>query len=258
MEEEKTKKKKKKKNKKGKSNRGKLGVKEIPVYCSHTDMIPIDELATHPRNINKHPRPQIEIIKKILRKFGWRLPLTVSKRSGYITRGAGRFQAAYEMELKEVPVDYQDYKSEEEELADMAADNKASELSFLDEDMEKDLLNELKGTEFDFLSMGYTEERLQELLKIDDSETTPFGSIPVDQKGELDSVSQWRSITEVEETVKINFGGVFSTVLPKKEFESLHDILKHNFEEFEIPVRESFKRLIKYGIKKLKIRNSRS
>ena len=102
------------------------------IKCAHTEIVDIDLLVPNPRNPNQHPETQIKLLAKILKHQGWRSPIVVSNRSGFITKGHGRLEAAKLNGWTEVPVDRQDYKSEADEYADMVADNKISELSHTD------------------------------------------------------------------------------------------------------------------------------
>jgi hypothetical protein len=103
----------------------------VPVFCAFDDMVMVGDLKPNPSNPNFHPQEQIEMLAAIIQN-GWRAPITVSNRSGFIVRGHGRLLAAQHLGLKSAPVDWQDYKSEAEELADLLADNKIPELSVLD------------------------------------------------------------------------------------------------------------------------------
>ena len=62
----------------------------------------------------------------------WRNPVTVSNRSGLIVRGHGRLEAALLIGCETIPVEEQDYATDAEELADLLADNRLSELAELD------------------------------------------------------------------------------------------------------------------------------
>ena len=62
----------------------------IEVWCAHERLSPIEELKPNPRNPNKHPEEQLELLAKNIRYFGWRHCITVSKRSGCIVAGHGR------------------------------------------------------------------------------------------------------------------------------------------------------------------------
>ena len=67
---------------------------KIPVYCAYDEEIAISELKPNPRNPNTHPKEQIELLAKIIKKTGWRSPITVSTLSGMIVKGHGRLMAA--------------------------------------------------------------------------------------------------------------------------------------------------------------------
>jgi hypothetical protein len=95
-------------------------------------LVPVKELKAHPQNRNQHPKDQIERLAKILEYQGWRYPIKVSKRSGFITSGHGRLEAAKLLKLKEVPVSFQDYTDEVQEYADLQADNAIASWSELD------------------------------------------------------------------------------------------------------------------------------
>lgn len=102
------------------------------VFCSFSEMVEISAIKEHPKNANRHGREQVEILANAIRATGWRTPVGVSKRSGYIIRGHGRFAAAKALGLTHVPVDFQDYETESQELADLLGDNKIADLSEID------------------------------------------------------------------------------------------------------------------------------
>src|SRR5690606_40638999 len=70
----------------------------------------------------------------------------------------GRLMAAQLLGLDEVPVDYQDYANEAEEWADLIADNRLAELSEMDNEMLKDLIQEIDSEEFDLTLTGFEED----------------------------------------------------------------------------------------------------
>lgn len=101
------------------------------VHCT-AEIVPIETVVPNPLNPNTHPREQLDMMAEILRAHGWREPITISKRSGKVVRGHGRLMAALAMGLKDVPVQFQDYTSDEKELADLIADNRIAQHSFVD------------------------------------------------------------------------------------------------------------------------------
>lgn len=105
----------------------------IEIHCAYTQLMPIEQVIPNPRNPNTHPEKQIKLLAKIIEAQGWRAPITVSRRSGFVVRGHGRLEAAQLLGLDEVPVDLQDYESEAAEWADLIADNRLAELAVIDE-----------------------------------------------------------------------------------------------------------------------------
>ena len=59
------------------------------------------DLVPHPRNPNKHGDNQIALLAKIIGNQGWRNPIVVSERSGFIVAGHGRLGAARVLERRE-------------------------------------------------------------------------------------------------------------------------------------------------------------
>lgn len=104
----------------------------MKIHCQYSELVDPKSLKGHPKNHNKHPQDQIIRLAKILEYQGWRFPIKVSNRSGCITSGHGRLQAAQFLGLKEVPVSYQDYDSEDQEYADVQSDNAIALWSELD------------------------------------------------------------------------------------------------------------------------------
>ena len=136
---------------------------KIPVYCAYDEEIAISELKPNPRNPNTHPKEQIELLAKIIKKTGWRSPITVSTLSGMIVKGHGRLMAAELLGCKTVPVDFQYYENESLELADLMADNRISELSEMDNKKLLNLCEEFDSGEVEFSLSGYDEKFYKEL-----------------------------------------------------------------------------------------------
>lgn len=107
---------------------------QISIECEHSDVADPNSLKPHPRNPNKHPKNQIRMLAKSIAAYGWRHPIIVSKRSGLIIAGHARREAALQLGCP-VPIDYQEYESEEAEIAVLLADNVLPELAFLDNDL---------------------------------------------------------------------------------------------------------------------------
>ncbi len=139
---------------------------EIAIHCAHTKLARPEELLPNPDNPNRHSAHQIALLSKIIEEQGWRNPITVSQRSGLVVRGHGRLEAALLLGCPAVPVDEQAYGSEAEELADLLADNRLSELAELDEDALKALLTKigLSDPGFDRELTGFGEDQIAKLF----------------------------------------------------------------------------------------------
>lgn len=133
------------------------------IHCSYTELSDPALLVPNPRNPNQHPKRQIELLAKIIETQGWRAPVTVSNRSGFVVRGHGRLQAALLLGCQ-VPVDRQDYASEAEEWADLIADNRIAELAEIDGEELAKLLHDLDGLDLDMDLTGYTDKQVDNLL----------------------------------------------------------------------------------------------
>jgi hypothetical protein len=133
----------------------------IEIKCSYTEMRDIETIVPHPRNPNTHPAEQIKRLAKIIEHTGFRSPIVISKRSGFVIKGHGRLMAAKALQMDAVPVDIQDYTDEAQEWSDMIADNRIAELSEIDNSLLIDLLNDIPDPEF----TGFTDVEIGELFE---------------------------------------------------------------------------------------------
>ena len=140
----------------------------MKVHCKYDEMVPVRDLKPHPKNRNKHPEEQIKRLAKVLEYQGWRYPVKVSTRSNCVTSGHGRIEAAKLNEWAEVPVNYQGYDSDEQEYADVTADNAIASWSELDLAAINMDLGDL-GPDFDIDLLGIKNF----LLDINEEENAP-------------------------------------------------------------------------------------
>ena len=136
----------------------------VPVFCAHDAIVDVAKLVPNPKNPNQHPDSQIQLLGRIIRQTGWRQPITVSKRSGFIVKGHGRLAAALLEGVKEAPVDYQNYTTEAEEYADLVADNRIAELAETDNRLLADIFAEIDTGEIPMELTGYTEDEVESLV----------------------------------------------------------------------------------------------
>lgn len=159
----------------------------IPVFCAHDAIVPIEKVIPNPKNPNTHPAEQIKLLGRIIQAAGWRQPITVSNRSGFIVKGHGRLLAAKKAGLTEVPVDYQEYANEAEEYADLIADNRLAELSEIDTELLADIFQDIDLSEIPAELTGYTESEINALTAAlaDELDETVSEEVPVPETKEI-------------------------------------------------------------------------
>ena len=135
----------------------------IEAHCAFDKEVDVVDLIPHPRNPNKHDDRQIGLLAKIIRNQGWRNPIVVSERSGFIVPGHGRLEAAKVLNVEQVPVDSQAFTNEAEEYAHLIADNRIAELAEASRDELAELIRELEG-KIDLDLTGFDAPSLAELL----------------------------------------------------------------------------------------------
>ena len=128
-------------------------MKNIAIHCAHDALVPVSKIKLNPKNRNKHPEEQILRLMEIIKYNGVRRCVTVSKRSGIVTVGHGRIEAMKRLGMKEIPVNFQDYESEDAEYADGVADNAIGLWAELDLAGINSDLGEL-GPDFDLDMLG--------------------------------------------------------------------------------------------------------
>ena len=138
----------------------------IAVHCHHDRLADPGSLRFNPANDNKHPEQQLRRIVTVFREIGIRHPVIVSRRSGMVVVGEGRARAAMLIPGCKVPVVEQDFASEAEELAFLAADNQLPELSSRDRDATAALIARIKAAQpaFNMAATGYAEAQIKKMM----------------------------------------------------------------------------------------------
>lgn len=154
----------------------------VPVFCAYDELVSIGKCVPNPGNPNTHPPKQISLLAAIIKGQGWRKPITISKRSGFVVSGHGRLEAAQVLGASVVPVEYQQYSTEAEEYADLMADNRIAELAEMNTSALADMLQSMDTGEIPLEMSGYTAEDLEDLLNalggLDDTENKGEDSVP--------------------------------------------------------------------------------
>ena len=122
--------------------------------CAYTELRSVDAIIENPRNANTHNNRQIELLAKNIEHQGWRHPLIISKRSGFLVAGHGRLMAAKKLGVKEVPIDFQDFPTGADEFRFLNSDNEIARLASLNEGFMIEQLKELDLMDSDFELLG--------------------------------------------------------------------------------------------------------
>lgn len=86
-------------------------------------MVDISTLKMHPKNTEIYGEEDVTALAQSIEESGWIKPLTVSRRSGFIVSGHRRRLAGLQIGLTELPVEYEDFPSEEAELERLLREN---------------------------------------------------------------------------------------------------------------------------------------
>ena len=189
-------------------NKARILADGIEVWCTYDKLVKVDELIPHPKNPNTHPESQIKILAQNIRYHGWRHPIVVSKLSGYIVAGHGRLEAARELGVSIIPIEYQAFSSEDNELAVLVGDNRLAELSSLDLNSLQDIVDGFKNTDFNTILAGY--------------EPTDLDALLGDKKPDFEDEAE-KELSESEVTIQ---AGIYRFRISQEEFGKWIDELK--------------------------------
>jgi len=144
------------------------------------EWVQIEMLKPNPKNRNIHSEEQIERLAKIIQYQGWRWPIIVSNQSGLVMAGHGRLLAAKKLGLKEVPVSYQDFVTEEQAYAFSVSDNAIASWAELDlSGINLDLPEH--GPDFDLDLLGMPNFKL-DLCEVEINEKELDENLPTDKE----------------------------------------------------------------------------
>ena len=95
-------------------------------------LVDIGSIVPNPKNANRHSIEQIKRLEKLITYQGFRNPLIVSNRTGFLIVGHGRLEAAQNLGLEKLPVIYQDFEDEAQEYSYLISDNEIARWAELD------------------------------------------------------------------------------------------------------------------------------
>lgn len=135
-----------------------------------TKMMQISDLTYHPENVRKHPKAQMEELKRSIKQFGLYKPAVVDE-DGYILAGNGLVKAAEELGEKEVPVYEMTELTKDQKRKLMLADNKIFTLGVDDYDAIDEVMSKVE----DFDIPGFSREDLEAIYGQGQDDAEKFG-----------------------------------------------------------------------------------
>ena len=201
-----------------------MSKKQIPIRCEHTELVSPKKLKDHPKNPNRHPQNQIDALAGNIQAFGWRHPIIVSKRSGFIVAGHGRRDAAIQLGCK-APIDYQDFTSDEEEISVLIADNVIPELSHMDAMLLDENKELIAAAGFDLEIIGF-EAPVEPDNPFDEWKDMPdYGNEPRAFRSITVHLQDEKAFADFQKMVNQGIGEKTKYIyIPPKEKENLKDL----------------------------------
>ena len=159
----------------------------MEIKSKEIKLVPIEQIIPNPKNPNKHPQEQIDRLAKIIDFQGFRVPLIVSNRSGFLVSGHGRLDCAKSLGVKELPVMYQDFESEAQEYAFVVSDNEIQKWAATDLSMVNLEMLDL-GPDFDIDMLGIKDfviESPEVFEAQSDEDEVPEVVHPITRRGDI-------------------------------------------------------------------------
>jgi len=142
------------------------------------EKIELDKIIPYVNNQKKHPTEQVEKIMGSIKEFGVINPLIVDKDNVLIA-GHGRYEALKRLEYKEVPIIRAEHLTPTQVKAYRIADNKLAELAIWDNELLSIDLSELDNIGFDMDILGFNDDELNSILKIDDEKNIKIKEVEI-------------------------------------------------------------------------------
>lgn len=170
------------------------------------EQMEIGQIHGYALNAKEHPKAQIDQIARSIKEFGFNQPIVVDGNYEIIV-GHGRFLAAKQLGLKEVPVLKLDNLTPAQVKAYRLADNKLNESDW-NMDLAIEELKELDAAGFDITLTGFEKDLIIESDEKDDQ--IPDNAPPVAKLGDIWALGRHRLMcgdsTKLEDVEKLMDG----------------------------------------------------
>lgn len=162
--------------------------------AQNVEIWPLDKIIPYDKNPRWHPDKQIELLAKLMQRFGVDQPIVVDE-NGVILKGHGRKLAALTAGFAEFPVVIHRDLSPADKDGLRIADNQVGLLAGWDDELLRMQVNELRNGGFDLPMLGF-----------DDGQLNAFGLEII--KGETDIAEEWQGMPELKQEDQSAFQSV--------------------------------------------------
>jgi 16S rRNA G966 N2-methylase RsmD len=150
------------------------------------EMVDINQIIPNPKNANRHSIEQIKRLEKLIEYQGFRNPLIVSKRTGFLIVGHGRLEAAKNLGFEKLPVIKQEFKDEAQEYAYLISDNEIARWAELDKHLVYEELKQLDLDDIELLGLeDFEMPDIEELDPQTDEDEVPEVVNPITVRGDI-------------------------------------------------------------------------
>ena len=126
----------------------------MQIKATEITLVPLKDIKLNPKNRNKHSKEQIDRLAKVIMYQGFREPGVISKLSGNLAAGEGRYLASKQLGLTAMPCIFQDFDDEDQEYAFGVSTNAISAWAELDMAAINTDMSFLDGATFDIELLG--------------------------------------------------------------------------------------------------------
>ena len=159
------------------------------------ELVDIDSIIPNPKNANRHSIEQIHRLEKLIKYQGFRNPLIVSNRTGFLLAGHGRLEAAKNLGIEKLPIIKQDFTDEAQEYSYLVSDNEIGRWAELDKQA---VHIELENLDIELDLLG-----IEDFVKLEDDKKSKDDSIDLSFEYKLevdckDEVIQQQVMSELQ------------------------------------------------------------
>lgn len=152
-------------------------------------IVDVESVVFNPRNANTHSNAQIDRLCEEIKRQGFRNPIVISNRSGFLLAGHGRIMALKKLGWKKVPAIFQDFKNEAEEYLYLINDNEIARWAVLDYESLHKSIGEIEGIDSSMIAIpdfkGIDDVDIDVLAPEEINDNIPNVTNPITRKGDV-------------------------------------------------------------------------